>query len=760
MSRLGSGEATPQPWINVISNGDFGFHVSAEGAGFTWSRNSRDHHLTPWSNDPVTNRPGETIHLTDLDSLEVFTPFAALSSRPTLHFEASHSAGLSRFTGTDTGLVVEATQIVDPTDPIKFTRLSVTNTGAKPRRLRLYCYAEWVMGNNRDKTVPMLRTDESDGILMVENPFSTQFPGRMAFLTSDAPLSSFTMDRVAFLGRGSTLLPDAVARGMALFDAKTPIGDPCAALAIDLEVAAGASRTVTLLMGDAAGRHAAIALAHKHRRAGCDGVMAATTQEWDDFLNVLHVTTPDPAFDIMVNRWLPYQTLACRLRARSAFYQASGAYGFRDQLQDTLSLMLHDPSLAREQILHAAGRQFPQGDVQHWWLPETGAGVRTMISDDVVWLTYGITQYIDSTGDTAILDEVLPFLTGPELEAGEHDRFFQPETSDQTASVFEHAARALDLAIKRTGERGLALMLGGDWNDGMNRVGEDGRGESVWLSWFLAHALDVFSPVAEARGEAERAGRWRDHLANLKQSIESSGWDGAQYRRGYYDDGTPLGSQQSDECKIDSIAQSWSVMSEQGDPARQNAVMDQVLEHLVDDDADIVRLFTPPFADTPKEPGYIKGYPPGVRENGGQYTHAATWAVYALAMLGRGDDAKRCFDMLNPINHSLTHDAADHYRVEPYVAAADIYGADDKIGRGGWTWYTGSGGWLYRAAVEAILGIRRRDGRLFVTPMLPSNWPGFEATLLLEGKTFRIVVAGGVARINGETVDATKGFAL
>ncbi|WP_108483503.1 GH36-type glycosyl hydrolase domain-containing protein [Oceaniglobus ichthyenteri] len=758
--RLRTGQSTPQPWINVMSNGDFGAHISAEGAGFTWSRNSRDHHLTPWSNDPVINRPGETIHLTDLDSHEVFTPFAALSTRPDARYEASHSAGITQFTCSDTPLTISASQVVHPNDPVKITQISVTNDGHAQRRLRLYGYAEWVMGNSRDKTAPMLRSFADDGVLMVENPFSTQFPGRTAFLCSDAPLSSFTTNRGAFLGRGTVFLPDTVARGAALAHDAGGHGDPCAALAIDLSVAPGQTRVVTLVLGDAAGRDAALTLARRHRRGTFDAATAATTKTWDDFLNVLQVSTPDPAFDLMINRWLPYQTLACRIQARSAFYQASGAFGFRDQLQDTLSLLLHDPGLARAQILNAAARQFPEGDVQHWWLPETGAGVRTMISDDVVWLTYGIMQYIDCTADRSILDEAVPFLTGPALDPGEHDRFFQPETSQETASVYEHATRALDLAIGRTGTRGLSLILGGDWNDGMNRVGEAGRGESVWLSWFLAHALNVFAPVADARGDAARAQHWRDHLSALKQAIESAGWDGTQYLRGYYDDGTPLGSQDSVECRIDSIAQSWSVMSGQGDPARQNAVMDQVLQHLVDEDAQIVRLFTPPFANTEKEPGYIKGYPPGVRENGGQYTHAATWTVYALAMLGRGDDAKRCFDMLNPINHALTREAADLYRVEPYVAAADVYGADDKAGRGGWTWYTGSGGWLYRAGVEAILGIRRRGDRLFVAPALPSDWPGFKARLTLEGKTFDIVGTGSEIKINGTVIDPKAGIAL
>ncbi len=758
--RLASGEATPHPWINVVSNGNFGFHVSAEGAGFTWSRNSRDHHLTPWSNDSVSNRTGETVHLTDRDSGEVFSPYAALSNSPGGQFEARHSAGVSEFTCTDRSLTIKATQIVDPLDPVKITQLVVANNGPNARRLRLYCYAEWVMGNNRDQTAPMLETSVVDGLLMAENPFSTQFPGRTAFLACDRQLSSFTTARGAFLGTGSVFLPDAVALGAELSTETKESIDPCAAIAVDLDLAPGSSHSVTLLLGDAEGRDAAIALSKKHRDAQVDVALVENDRRWDDFLNVLQVKTLDPAFDIMVNRWLPYQTLACRLRARTAFYQASGAFGFRDQLQDTLSLMLHDPSLARAQILNAAGRQFPEGDVQHWWLPETGAGVRTMISDDVVWLSYGITQYIDTTGDAAILNEVEPFLNGPALDPGEHDRFFQPETSEETATIFEHAARALDLAIDRTGERGLALILGGDWNDGMNRVGEGGKGESIWLSWFLAHALDQMATVAAQRNETVRAERWRKHLTGLKAAIESAGWDGTHYRRGYYDDGTPLGSLESEECQIDSIAQSWSVLSGQGDLTRQNPVMDQVLQRLVDQDARIIRLFTPPFADSAQEPGYIKGYPPGVRENGGQYTHAATWTAYALAMLGRGDDAKACFDMLNPINHALTREAAEHYCVEPYVVAADVYGWEDKIGRGGWTWYTGSGGWLYRTAVEAILGIRKRGDRLYITPTLPTNWPGYEATLTLDGKTFRIDVSGSSVNVNGNVIQAGEGVAI
>ena len=410
---------------------------------------------------------------------------------------------------------------------------------------------------------------------------------------------------------------------------------------------------LTLYLGDAGSLAEARNLVQHHRQQSFDERLERNDESWRDFADALQVETPDPAFDALVNTWLPYQAFACRIRARAAFYQASGAYGFRDQLQDTLALLLHDASLARAQILNAAGRQFREGDVQHWWLPRSGAGVRTMISDDVVWLAHGTHRYVSVTGDAAILDENLPFLEGEMLQEGQHDAFFTPQTSKETASLYEHCARALDLAIRRTGPHGLPLILGGDWNDGMNRVGEKGRGESVWLGWFLAATLRDFAVVADERGDAKRAEAWRRHLDQLKIAIEDAGWDGEWYRRGYFDDGSPLGSRQSDECRIDSLAQSWAVLSGLGPEDRANQAMTSAQEWLLDEEHGLIRLFTPPFENTPKEPGYIKGYPPGVRENGGQYTHAATWFVLALAALGRSDDAYRAFSVINPVNHAL-----------------------------------------------------------------------------------------------------------
>ncbi|RYE57863.1 MAG: protein ndvB, partial [Rhizobiaceae bacterium] len=516
-------------------------------------------------------------------------------------------------------------------------------------------------------------------------------------------------------------------------------GDPCAALALDVSLKVGEKSEITFVLGDVATAEEAAPLIERLFDEGFEHHMEMSLRQWEDFLGTLQVSTPDPAFDRMVNTWLPYQNLACRIRARSAFYQASGAFGFRDQLQDTLALMLHDAGLARAQIINAASRQFPEGDVQHWWLPKSGAGVRTLISDDVVWLGYAVSLYLSVTGDNAVLDEEIAYLKGPEL-GEKHESFFPPEVSDMKASLYDHCARALDLAIARTGAHGLPLILGGDWNDGMNRVGIEGRGESTWLGWFLALTLEKMVPIAESRGDDTRAASWRSHGEALKASLDANAWDGEWYRRGYFDDGSPLGSKESDECRIDSIAQSWSVISGAGDPRRSEIAMASVAERLVDERAKIIRLFTPPFEHSDKDPGYIKSYPPGVRENGGQYTHAAIWVAYALAHMGRGDEAHRAFSLLNPINHALTPEEAEQYRVEPYVVAADVYGADDRTGRGGWTWYTGSAGWLYRTAVEAILGIRRRGDTILIEPVLPSGWPGFEAAMTVEGKRYHIEV--------------------
>jgi cyclic beta-1,2-glucan synthetase len=759
--RLPGGQSTPHPWINVISNENFGFHVSAEGAAFTWSRNSRDYQLTSWSNDMVINRPGEAIYVADLDSGAVMTPYAALSRRSSDRFEARHGLGYSIFSSVQNDIVLEVTQTVDRHRPVKMTRVRVRNNGATKRRLRLYNYAEWLLGGNPQKTVPFILSshDAETGTLFATNPYSIDYSGRIAFMGASEVPTSFSASRREFIGRFGTIqAPQAVVSGAALSGSLDLVGDPCAALAFDLTIEGGAERDICFYMGDTDTTEEASALVSDVRKSGYDDLLQANLSFWAGFTGRLQISTPDKAMDNMVNAWLPYQSLGCRIMARTAFYQASGAFGFRDQLQDTLAFLMHAPELARKQILNAASRQFHEGDVQHWWLPGNGAGVRTHISDDVVWLAYAIDQYCSVTGDKALLEEQLAFVEGVALMPGQHDAFYQPTVSADKVTLYEHAALALDLAIKREGSNGLPLILGGDWNDGMNRVGIQGRGESTWLGWFLVSTLTAFIPYAQARGDHDRVENWKKHIPKLKEALETAGWDGGYYRRGYFDDGTPLGSNENFECQIDSIAQSWSVISGEGNSAHSEKAMSAVLERLVDDDAGIIRLFTPPFAKSPKDPGYIKAYPPGVRENGGQYTHAATWVVLALAEMGRGDDAWRCFELLNPINHALDRASSDLYRVEPYVIAADIYGEGPLTGRGGWTWYTGSAGWLYRVAIEGILGIRVKDGHLYVKPALPSKWDGFAANLDLPSGKYRISVSkpsdavGYVVTINDKAI--------
>jgi cyclic beta-1,2-glucan synthetase len=466
----------------------------------------------------------------------------------------------------------------------------------------------------------------------------------------------------------------------------------------------------------------------------------------------------------MLNRWLLYQTLACRIWARSAFYQASGAYGFRDQLQDGMALTTSQPALTREHLLRAAGRQFPEGDLQHWWLPPLGQGVRTRISDDRVWLAFTCLHYLDTTGDASVLDEKLAFIEGRKLDAKEHDAFFLPSTSDDRVTLYEHCARALDASLD-VGAHGLPLMGTGDWNDGMNRVGQDGRGESVWLGWFLYATLTTFAVVAEKRGDVGRCTTWRAHAAKLRDSLEREAWDGAWYRRGYFDDGSPLGSAASVECRIDSIAQSWSVLSGAADPARAVQAMAAVDELLIRREESLALLFTPPFDKSPHDPGYVKGYPPGLRENGGQYTHAATWSVLAFAKLGQGDKAAELFSLLNPINHTNTRTGLRRYKVEPYVVAADVYSEPPHVGRGGWTWYTGSAGWLYRAGLEGILGFQLRAAELLLSPCIPKGWPRFEIAFRYRSARYDIVVENpdavstGIAKlvVDGESLDASRG---
>jgi cyclic beta-1,2-glucan synthetase len=738
---LDGDHATPAPWINVIANPGFGFQVAAEGSGYTWAGNSRENQLTPWSNDPVGDPTGEAIYVRDEETFNLWSA-TAQPIRDGGIYIARHGHGYSRFEHQANGIELELLQYVPLADPIKISRLILRNVSGRTRRLSVTAYVEWVLGTSRGGSGPFIVTeiDGTTGAMLARNPWSIAFSGRVAFADLGGRQTAWTADRTGFLGRNGGPAAPAALVGETSLSEKTGAGlDPCAALQSVVEIGAGESIEVVSFVGQCGSAEEARALIARYRESDLDAVLAAVTDHWAAVLGTVQVKTPDRAMDIMLNGWLLYQTLACRIWARSAFYQASGAYGFRDQLQDGMALTFAKPDETRRHLLLAAARQFVEGDVQHWWLPHSGQGVRTRISDDPVWLAFATSTYIGCSDDAAILDEIVPFIEGPALSPGEHDALFQPMVADESASLFEHCARGLDRCLELTGEHGLPLIGTGDWNDGMNRVGAGGRGESVWLGWLLVRTIELFAPLAKDH-DTNRAQRWCAHAASVREALEREAWDGEWYRRATFDDGTWLGSNNSEECRIDSIAQSWAVLSGAADPARAAAAMASLERHLIRRDDGLALLFSPPFDKTLLDPGYIRGYPPGLRENGGQYSHAAMWVILAFAKLGAGEKAVELFAMLNPINHARTPEEAQRYKVEPYVVAADVYSVSPHAGRGGWTWYTGSAGWMYRAGVEGILGIRREGAFLVVDPCIPAAWPGFEATVKVESTHYDIRV--------------------
>ncbi len=739
---LGPGQSTPAPWINVIANPVFGFQVSADGGGYSWSVNSREHQLTPWSNDPVTDRPGEAFYLCDDDTGEVWTPTALPIRDETATYVARHGRGYSRFEHAAHGIAVDVIQYVPMDDPIKISRLTLRNMSGRARHLSVTAYVEWVLGPSRTAAAPFVTTeiDSGTGAMFARNHWNPVFGTRVAFADFAGRQTEWTGDRREFIGRNGTLAgPQAFVGGAPLSNTVGAGLDPCAALRTTVELEPDATIELVFLLGEGADAEQARSLIARYRTSDLDAVLSEVKRFWEDVLGAVQVRTPDRSMDIMLNGWLLYQTLACRVWARSAFYQASGAYGFRDQLQDGMALALTRPAITREHLLRAAARQFVEGDVQHWWLPHSGQGVRTRISDDRAWLAYTVSHYVNATGDASVLDEVVSFLEGQRLALGEHDSFFQPTVSDETATLFEHCACAIDRSLA-LGGHGLPLMGTGDWNDGMNRVGDQGAGESVWLGWLLHTTLMAFVPLAEARHETARAVTWRAHARALQASLEREAWDGEWYRRGYFDNGAPLGSATSNECRIDSIAQSWAVLSGAADPDRAGSAMVSMERELIRPADGVALLFAPPFDKTPLDPGYIKGYPPGIRENGGQYTHAAMWSVMAFAAIGEGDKAAGLFSLLNPINHARTPAEAFRYKVEPYVVAADVYTTPPHVGRGGWTWYTGSAGWMQRAGIESILGLRIQGEVLHLDPCIPQAWPGFEMTIRYRSARYEIRV--------------------
>ncbi|MEO6072940.1 MAG: glucoamylase family protein [Burkholderiales bacterium] len=739
---LNKDQNTPAPWINVIANPNFGFMVSESGGSCTFSRNSRSNQLTPWSNDAIVDPAGEIFYLRDEVDGRVWTPCA----RPIRDNEASyvthHGKGYSSFRAGVHGILSELHQWVSWSDPVKISRLRLRNSSKVTRRISVTAYLEWVLGATRGESAQYLIThrDDETGALFARNPWNADYGDHVAFADFAGRQTAWTCDRTEFLGRnGGFQNPAALQSGKKLAARDGAGFDACAALQTTVELRPDQEVELVFFLGQTTDQNSARELIRYLRQTPMSQTLQEVKEGWGELLCKVQVRTPDAAMDILLNGWLLYQTISCRYWARAAFYQAGGAYGFRDQLQDSLAIALVAPQLAREHILRASARQFVEGDVQHWWHPPSGRGVRTRVSDDRLWLPYVVAQYIALTGDVAILDIVVSFLDGPPLLPEQDDAYFEPGHSVEHATLYNHCALALDASLK-TGVHGLPLMGGGDWNDGMNRVGHEGHGESVWLGWFLIGTIEKFAPLGVLYNDNSRTKRWRDHAVALKNAIETAGWDGSWYRRAYFDNGTPLGSSANTECRIDSLAQSWSVISGVGDPDRARQAVSAVDDYLVRTGDDLVLLFTPPFERTPFDPGYIKGYLPGVRENGGQYTHAAVWVLIANAMLGAGDRVGELFKMLNPIDRTASRAGVFAYKVEPYVIAADIYTEPPHTRRGGWTWYTGAAGWLYQAGIESILGFQVRAGKLTLKPCIPRAWRNYEITFRHHESTYIITV--------------------
>ena len=742
-----------RPWVNVLANPGFGAQISEAGGGYSWALNSRLNQLTAWSNDPVADPPGEWFLLQDLRTHESWTVTPSAWGDPEATYRVAHGQGVSVITHRRGDLDISAAWCVDADSGVKQVRLRVVNRGHRTQRLRAVGIAEWIMGAGRGdrgttstafftQRLPDVGGDGGDdagrklvALTCTQRDRSAGFGEGTAFfaLAGDAKdTPDWTCDRrECFDARGRISLPDQ-------FGLRSGIGlDPCAALSRPLTVGGGDAIECVFLLGFGANPDEARALATSAAAVPAKRRIDAARASWDALLGNTIVRTPDPLFDAMVNRWLLYQTVACRLWAKAGFYQAGGAFGFRDQLQDAMALAWSAPAMLREQIMLNASRQFPEGDVQHWWHAPTGAGVRTHFSDDLLWLPLACAHYLRCTADASVLDERVAFIDGAQIAAGAEDAYYVPGVAAQDASVYEHAARAIDHSL-RVGAHGLPLMGTGDWNDGMNRVGAEGRGESVWLGWFLCRVVDDFAPLAIARGEAERAKTWQDAAAGWREALLGVAWDGQWFKRAFFDDGTPLGSHVNTECRIDLIAQAWSVISDVAPPSMRRMALAAMEEHLVDPDAGLLKLLTPALQDARPTAGYIQAYPKGVRENGGQYSHAGVWALIAQAMSGDGDAAYRYFTYLSPAHRTANPDRAAAYEIEPYVMAGDIYSEAPYVGRGGWSWYTGSAAWLHRAAIEHMFGMQQQGHNITFTPCLPSHWSEAELTLNRDGRSLRV----------------------
>lgn len=714
---------TPAPWCNVIANPYFGTVVSESGLGYTWLENAHEFRLSPWYNDPVCDTPGEAIYIRDEETGHFWscTPLPATGKT---RYSSRHGFGYTVFEHEEEGIFTELWVYVAIDAPVKFMALKVHNRSGRSRKLSATSYVEWVLGDLRPKTAMHISSeiDPKSGALFSRNRYSSEFAERVAFLDVDETTRSLSADRTEFIGRNGSLSDPAALHRTRLSGRVGSGLDPCAAMQVAFDLSEGQEREIVFRMGIAQNTEDATKLLTRYRGSTSrNRAFIDLCEYWKHTLGAVNIQTPDPAVNMLANGWLIYQTISCRIWGRSGYYQSGGAFGFRDQLQDCMALIHAEAPLLRKQLLLCASRQFPEGDVQHWWHPPSGRGVRTHISDDYLWLPLAACRYVMTTGDTGILDETAPFLTGRPVNPQDESYYDLPGRSDEVVSLYEHCKRAIKHGL-RMGEHGLPLMGCGDWNDGMNKVGEHGKGESVWLAFFLCEVLRRFQKISEMRGDTKFKTLCQNELAKLKSNIDRNGWDGKWYRRAYFDNGAPLGSASNDECKIDSISQSWSILSGAGNKEKSAMALESLYENLVKKDAGIIQLLDPPFDKSELNPGYIKGYVPGVRENGGQYTHGAIWAIMAYASQGNHERAWELFSMINPINHARNQEEVNKYKVEPYVVAADVYGCEPHTGRGGWTWYTGSSAWMYRLIMESLLGLRLKTDKLGFAPCLPKDW--------------------------------------
>jgi cyclic beta-1,2-glucan synthetase len=722
----GQGKASPAPWTNVLSNPFFGTVISESGGACTWSDNAHEFRLTPWNNDPVGDSSGEAFYLRDEENGQFWSPAPSPCPGAT-PYVSRHGFGYSVFEHAERGISSEMTVYVAADAPVKFTVLKVRNESGRSRRLSATGYVEWVLGDLRSKSAMHVITevDPDSRILFARNSYNMEFADRVAFFNVDNETRTVSGDRKEFIGRNGTLRSPAAMTRLRLSGKVGPALDPCAAIQIPFELADNEECEIIFRLGVGSDAGAAASLARQFRgHVAARSALESVWQYWNHTLGAVQVETPDQSINMLANGWLLYQTLACRIWARSGYYQPGGAFGFRDQLQDAMALIHAEPGIVREHLLRCAGRQYLQGDVQHWWHPPSGRGVRTQCSDDYLWLPLATSRYVLSTGDTGVLDELVHFIDGRPVAAEEDSYYDLPTRSEQAASLYEHCVRSI-LRGLRFGEHGLPLMGSGDWNDGMNLVGEHGKGESIWLGFFLHGVLTQFIETARRHGDIPFAERCGQEADRVRQNIERNGWDGEWYRRAYFDDGSPLGSASNPECQIDSIAQSWSVLSGAGDAERSRMAMEALDRRLVRRGHELIQLLDPPFDKSSLNPGYIKGYVPGVRENGGQYTHAAIWAAMAFAELGDSRRAWELLSIINPIKHAASPGDMEVYKVEPYVVAADVYALSPHTGRGGWTWYTGSAGWMYRLIMESLLGLKLEADRLRLMPCLPADWKTF-----------------------------------